>query len=73
MIAKIFREIITSSKTNSLSSMRLITLTGSFAMIVSILFMVFSNDSRLNETLPYFTWALLGLSGAKAVQSKFEK
>lgn len=73
MIMKLFREIITSSKTGSLSSMRLIALIGSFAMIVSILFMVFTNDLRLNDTLPYFTWALLGLSGAKAIQSKFEK
>lgn len=72
-MTKLFREIITSSKTNSLSSMRLIALMGSLSMIVSILFMVFTNDLRLSETLPYFVYALLGLSGAKAIQSKFEK
>ena len=39
---KIILELLTSSKTNSLSSMRLIALLGSVSIIISIIFMVFS-------------------------------
>ena len=69
---KILRELLTSSKTKSLSSMRLIVLLGSFAIIICIVFMVFSGDKRLVDTLPYFIGGLVTFTTGKAIQSKFE-
>ncbi len=69
---KIILELLTSSKTNSLSSMRLITLLGSVSIIICIIFMTFSKDDRLVETLPYFIGGLITFTGGKAIQSKFE-
>jgi len=69
---KIILELLTSSKTKSLSSMRLIALLGSIALITCIMFMVFSRDERLVETLPYFIGGLITFTTGKAIQSKFE-
>ena len=69
---KALKEILTSSKTKSLSSMRFIALLGSIAIIICIMFMVFSKDERLVETLPYFIGGLIALAGAKTIQSKYE-
>ena len=69
---KALKEILTSSKTKSLSSMRLIALLGSISIIICIMFMVFSKDERLVETLPYFIGGLITFTTGKAIQAKFE-
>lgn len=66
------KDLISSSKTGHLSSMRFISLIGSLVMLVCISYMVFSKDERLIEALPFLIGALLGLAGFKSYQSKFE-
>ncbi|MEI0595045.1 hypothetical protein [Brachyspira pilosicoli] len=48
-----FKDLISSSKTGHLSSMRLISLLGSAVMLVCVSFLVFSKDERLIESLPF--------------------
>lgn len=67
-----FKDLISSSKTGHLSSMRLISLLGSAVMLVCVSFLVFSKDERFIEALPFFIGGLLGLAGFKSYQAKFE-
>ncbi len=69
---KILKQLLICSKTNTLSSMRLIALVGSVSMIICIMFLVFSKDERLVESIVYFIAALITFTTGKVVQSKFE-
>ncbi len=66
-------ELITCSKTGQLSSMRLIALVGSLVVLVCIVYLVFSGDTRLTESITPLTITLLGLAGCKAFQANFER
>ena len=69
---KIIKELPSSSKTKSMSSMRLIVLLGSVSLMMCILYLVFSKDERLVDTIPYFIGGLITFTTGKVIQSKFE-
>ncbi len=69
---KIIKELLSSSKTKSMSSMRLIVLLGSVSLMMCILYLVFSKDQRLVEALPYLITGLIAFTSGKVIQSKFE-
>lgn len=69
---KLLKEILTSSKSSSVSSMRLIALLGSLSLMVCIVYLVFSKDDRLVEALPYLVGGLIAFTTGKVIQTKFE-
>lgn len=69
---KAIREILSSSKTNTLSSTRLLVVAGSLTLFFCIVYMVVTKDTRLNDTLPYFIGGIVTLITGKVFQSKYE-
>ncbi len=66
------KELLSSSKTKTLSSTRLLVVIGSLTMFFCIVYMVITKDSRLNDTLPYFIGGVVTLITGKVFQSKYE-
>ncbi len=69
---KAIKELLSSSKTNTLSSTRLLVIIGSITLFFCIVYMVLTNDTRLNDALPYFVGGIVSLITGKVFQSKYE-
>ncbi len=69
---KAIKEILSSSKTKTLSSTRLLVVVGSITLFFCIVYMVVTKDARLNDTLPYFIGGIVTLITGKVFQSKYE-
>ena len=66
---KLIKDLFSCSKNECFSSMRFIVIIGSLSIISCILFMTYTNDSRLADCIGGFGLILTALIGAKAVQS----
>ncbi|WP_288550153.1 hypothetical protein [uncultured Brachyspira sp.] len=66
------KELLTCSKTNTLSSMRLISLIGSLVLLFCITWCIITKDEKREELSFCLIGGLLGMNGFKTLQTKFE-
>ncbi len=69
IMKNVLKEILTSSKTNRLSSMRIIALIGTIIFSLCLLFMVITNSNNLEHVGSAFVFGIVGLAGAKSFQT----
>ena len=70
--ARLMGGIFTCSKTNTLSSMRLICVVGTFTLLIILCYMVYTKDERLNDCVTPIIGGITALSGFKYAQSRQE-